>query len=96
MKIAYLAQAFELESEYDSDRHSFHCKKLREAGHRLIVITSNIHYKLGTPKYQTKRFRPVKIFHQGMELYYVYSPKNFTGNYFKRSFYYLSYQLYWL
>lgn len=91
MNILYLTQVFELENEFGSDRHSFHCKKFKEAGHQVTVITSNLHYRTSVPKYKTKRLRPVKINHQGMDIYYVYSPQNVIGNYRKRILYYISY-----
>jgi glycosyltransferase involved in cell wall biosynthesis len=93
MKILYLAQLFELADEFDSDRHHFNCKQLVEAGHRVTVITSNLHYKTGKRKYQTRRFKPVKVTRDHIDIYYVYSPLNLHGSYFKRILYYLSY--YW-
>lgn len=91
MNIIYLTQLFDLENEFGSDRDAFHCKKFKEAGHQVTVITSNLHYKTSAPKYKTKRFRPVKINHQGMKIYYVYSPQDVIGNYKKRILYYISY-----
>lgn len=91
MRILYLAQLFELENEYDSDRHYFNCRKMVEAGHKVIVITSNVHYKTSLPKYKKKWFTSIRKNHRGIEIYYVYSPSNFLGNYFKRILYYLSY-----
>ena len=91
MNIIYLTQVFELENEYGSDRHSFHCKKFRENGHKITILTSNVHYRSSTFKYKTKKFRSVKIPYHGMDIFYVYSTQNFLGNYKKRMFYYISY-----
>jgi len=91
MKIIYLSQLFELDNEFGSDRNYFNCKKLKESGHHVTVITSNISYETSLPKFKTKWFKPIKIMHNGIDIYYVYSPKNFIGNYFKRVLYYISY-----
>ena len=54
MKIIYLSQLFELENEFGSDRNYFNCKKLKESGHHVTVVTSNINYETGLPKFKTK------------------------------------------
>lgn len=91
MKLVYLTQVFEMENDFGSDRHYFHCKKLLEKGHEVVVVTSNINYKTGKPKYATKGFGPVIIEHQGMRIYYVYSKSNFHGSVYKRILYFISY-----
>lgn len=91
MKLVYLTQVFETENDFGSDRHYFHCKKMLAKGHDVEVVTSNINYKTGQPKYMSKGFAPVIIDHQGMRIYYVYSKGNFHGSSFKRVAYFISY-----
>ncbi|MCG2812968.1 MAG: glycosyltransferase family 4 protein [Candidatus Aminicenantes bacterium] len=91
MKLVYLTQVFETENDFGSDRHHFHCKKLAEKGHEVVVVTSNIDYKTGKPKHAAKGFGPVMIDHQGMRIYYVYSKGDFHGSSFKRVAYFISY-----
>jgi glycosyltransferase involved in cell wall biosynthesis len=91
MKLVYLTQVFEIENDFGSDRHYFHCKKLLEKGYEVVVVTSNINYKTGRPKFASRGFAPVIIDHQGMRIYYVYSKGDFHGSSFKRVAYFISY-----
>ena len=91
MKLVYLTQVFETENDFGSDRHYFHCKKLAEKGHEVVVVTSNIDYKTGKPKHAAKGFGPVMIDHQGLRIYYVYSKGDFHGSIFNRIAYFISY-----
>lgn len=91
MKLVYLTQVFEIENDFGSDRHYFHCKKLLAKGHEVVVVTSNINYKTGKPKYASKGFAPLIIDHHGMRIYYVYSKSDFHGSNFKRLLYFISY-----
>ncbi len=91
MKILCLAQIFELENDYGSDRQYYICRKMVELGHQVTVITSNIDYKTSIPKFRCKSINPVLKKHNGLDIYYVYSVSNFQGSFLKRIFYYISY-----
>lgn len=91
MKILCLAQIFELEEDYGSDRHYYICRKMVELGHQVTVITSNIDYKTSNPKYKCKNLNPVLKKHNGIDIYYVYSVSKFQGSFLKRVLYYISY-----
>lgn len=91
MKILCLAQIFELEKDYGSDRQYYICRKMVELGHQVTVITSNIDYKTSQPKYKCQSLNPVLKNHNGIDIYYVYSVSNFQGSFLKRVFYYISY-----
>lgn len=91
MKLVYLTQVFEIENDFGSDRHHFHCRNLAAQGHEVVVVTSNIDYKTGKPKHAAKGFAPVIVDHQGMRIYYVYSKGDFHGSVVKRILYFISY-----
>ena len=91
MKIVYLTQVFERENDFGSDRHHFHCRKLVELGHEVVVLTSNIDYKTGKPKHASASRAPVRVDHQGLRIYYVYSPGAFHGSVSRRILYFVSY-----
>ena len=91
MRILYLTQVFELEEDFGSDRHHFISRKLLEKGHEVAAITSNINYKTSKPKYKSNRFKPVRIYHNGLDIFYVYSTGNFQGSFLKRVVYYISF-----
>lgn len=91
MKLVYLTQVFEIENDFGSDRHHFHCRELVAQGDEVVVVTSNIDYKTGRPKHAAKGFAPVIIDHQGMRIFYVYSKGDFHGSVLKRILYFISY-----
>jgi glycosyltransferase involved in cell wall biosynthesis len=94
MEILYLTQHFELENDYDSDRYYYTCKKFVEAGYKVTVITGNLHYKTSKRRHETPFLKPVEKEHNGIKIYYVYSPEDIQKSYFRRIANYVFY--YWL
>ena len=91
LKVLCLAQIFELEKDFGSDRHYYICRKLIESGHHVTVITSNIDYKTSFPKFKSKLLKPYRTYHNGIDIFYVPSVSNFKGSFLKRIFFYLSF-----
>jgi glycosyltransferase involved in cell wall biosynthesis len=91
LKVVYLTQVFELEDDFGSDRHSYFCRKLVEAGHEVVAITSNVNYKTSQLKHKQRGFRPIRIRHKGMDIYYVFSTPRFQRNFPKRILYFLTF-----
>ena len=94
MQILYLTQHFELENDFDSDRYYYTCKKFIEAGHKVTVITGNLHYKTSKQRHKTSFLKTVEKEHNGIKIYYVYSPEDIQKSYFRRIANYFYY--YWL
>ncbi len=93
MEILFLYQHFELENDFDSDRSFYTCKKLVEAGHKVTVITGNLHYKTSKQRYPTKSLKPIEREYEGIKIYYIYSPENIQKSYFRRVINYIFF--YW-
>jgi len=91
MRVAYLAQLFELANEPGSDRQFFNCEQLVKAGHEVTVITSNVEYKTATAKYENQGLWPIKKTVDGIAIWYVYAYRHFRGSFKKRFWYYLTY-----
>ena len=91
LKVVYLTQVFELEDDFGSDRHFYFCRKLVEAGHEVVAITSNVNYKTSQLKYKQRGFQPIHIRHEGMDVYYVFSTPRFQRNFPKRILYFLTF-----
>ncbi len=90
MNILVLLQSFETPADKGSDRYYFFCRKLKQKGHNVNIITSNIDYKKSKPKFSNKKQNNSVVI-DGIQVDYLNVFTKIRGSFFRRSLFYISF-----